>query len=293
MRFNITVSNISPLLSYLPQLLWSEADPSDPLLSTYQFKGYHSTNASNANISFSWAGTGIWVYGGYRQRSGPYTVTLDQNSTGHSGYKVGDVEKADALLFGAPALSPGTHRIELQNMISNDGHGVLDFSYLVFETYDDILRQNATTPNSTVTTGSADLQFHFTAPSGTPEWVIGPSNASITNSSAGQADFTFTGSAVALYGSLRGPSARCSITMDSGSQLHSVISNTRAEPGAQLLYFQTASHTESHPHHHQQSHSPDVANVLVIQKAVTYGSNSSVPISPEPSETPPPAAGSN
>lgn len=83
MLFNTTVFSSSPLLSYVPQILWSEGNESDPHLvssfslqvchtgryrlircfkTDYATQSYRSTNGQlgNATVSFRWNGTGIW-----------------------------------------------------------------------------------------------------------------------------------------------------------------------------------------------------------------------------------------
>ncbi|KAF8631663.1 hypothetical protein AX17_005064 [Amanita inopinata Kibby_2008] len=132
MQFNTTVTNVSPLIQYIPRSSWHEAFSNDPLLDTYTTRSYHATNATDGQglLSFSWNGTGVWLYGGYRERLGPYEVTLDDQSTRFEGFKPGDLETGHRLLYGQGGLSGSAlHTVQLRVI-----EGVLDFDYLQFET---------------------------------------------------------------------------------------------------------------------------------------------------------------
>ncbi|PFH48544.1 hypothetical protein AMATHDRAFT_49466 [Amanita thiersii Skay4041] len=120
MRLNITIPNTSPLLRFAPLQAWSEEEQvmDIPLLDDgyYRPKTYRVTNATVGGVlSFRWNGTGIWLYGGYRKRLGPYNVTLDGRVTSLDGFRAGDEEAGDGLLFGQGDLSTGTeHHLEVR-----------------------------------------------------------------------------------------------------------------------------------------------------------------------------------
>ncbi|EGN97345.1 hypothetical protein SERLA73DRAFT_184018, partial [Serpula lacrymans var. lacrymans S7.3] len=132
MYFNTTVTNTSPLLLYVPQTLWFEAPPNDTMLSNYATQSYHANNSSlgQASVSFSFTGTGIWLFGGYRSRLGPYEVNLDGKRHEFPGYQYGTEQLADAMLFGQRNLSSGSHYIEMTNTSNDTQRDVLDIDYV-------------------------------------------------------------------------------------------------------------------------------------------------------------------
>ncbi|KAH8105368.1 hypothetical protein BXZ70DRAFT_1004874 [Cristinia sonorae] len=129
---NTTVSHLSPMVSYIPGILWFEGTSSDPELYSYPSQSYHATNSTNghAGVSFQWTGAGeVWVFGAYRERLGAYQVVLDGAITEFPGFKPYDTEDYEAVLFNAPIL-PGPHQIELVNTGNNS---VLDITSIVFQ----------------------------------------------------------------------------------------------------------------------------------------------------------------
>ncbi|KIJ67444.1 hypothetical protein HYDPIDRAFT_84013 [Hydnomerulius pinastri MD-312] len=130
MNLNTTITNDSPLLFYVPQSLWYQAPPNDVLLSSYETQSYHATNGSQGqgSVSFSFTGTGIWLYGGYRTTLGAYTVVLDGEAFSQDGYHAGDPEQANYVLFGNNNLTSNQHTVQLINTSEDPARNVLDIS---------------------------------------------------------------------------------------------------------------------------------------------------------------------
>ncbi|KAI1789848.1 hypothetical protein LXA43DRAFT_892035 [Ganoderma leucocontextum] len=134
MPLNTTVSHISPLVSYIPRSAWYEGDLSDPDLDKYSNKSYHYSN-STASVTFSWWGTGIWVFGGRRNWSGEYRVVLDnQEPQTFPGY-AGGADEFQQVLFGSSNLPYAPHQIRITNTGASPAtQSTLDIDYLVYET---------------------------------------------------------------------------------------------------------------------------------------------------------------
>ncbi|KAH7910421.1 hypothetical protein BJ138DRAFT_108847 [Hygrophoropsis aurantiaca] len=188
MYFNTTVANFSPLLLYVPQALWSEALPQDPLLSDYATQSYHATSASQgqASVSFSWSGTGVWLYGGYRPTLGAYKVVVDGKVCQYPGFQNGSTSQANYLLHGSRNLTAGTHSIELTNISEDDEQNILDLDYLVFETY-----TNEDLVPRTVHYSESDIQYISTSPD--EDWNSQP-DFRVTNAATGVIKLNFTAS---------------------------------------------------------------------------------------------------
>ncbi|KAF9005159.1 hypothetical protein BDQ17DRAFT_381092 [Cyathus striatus] len=169
MRFNTTVTNISPLLLFLPTTSWREEPIASDLQSWTNTTTYHTCNATLAkpSVSFSWNGTAIWIYGDRQPQSSPFRVTLDgetqlQNATGNQ----------EGLIFSAVNLVPATHQIIVTNIGDQDDLSppTLNFNYLIVESksYDDNTT-NVMIPGS-------DDQFQY-YPEVSGSWNNGSENA--------------------------------------------------------------------------------------------------------------------
>ncbi|KAI0739675.1 hypothetical protein C8Q80DRAFT_1111407 [Daedaleopsis nitida] len=220
MPTNITVSHVSPLLSYIPRDAWFEGDQSDPDLSNYTYASYHATNHSQfqgASLAFSWWGTAL-VYGGYRRRLGDYQVTIDGVTTLHEGYVSGLDEQFDYVLFNSTSLPAGQHQIRITNMSQDPKQPVLDVSRLVFQTP---LEQGYIMDHS-----DPSCSWFPTQPS---VWVAS-STSRATDNSLGAMEVTFTVcSGFVLYGHIDETSGPVSVSVD-GRTSHPLSPNTSIPP---------------------------------------------------------------
>ncbi|KAF7416135.1 hypothetical protein PC9H_002396 [Pleurotus ostreatus] len=134
MPLNETLTNTSPRLQYSPPSAWSDALLDDPLLDEYYTRSYRATNSSagKGTVSFTWKGASIWIYGGYRERLGPYQIALDGEVETFPGYIQGSTPHGNILLFGRRDLDESQmHTFELTNLGENGQ--VLDLDYIVLE----------------------------------------------------------------------------------------------------------------------------------------------------------------
>ncbi|KAL4247190.1 hypothetical protein ABKN59_008280 [Abortiporus biennis] len=257
MSKNTTVTHLSPMLTYIPETLWMEGTFEDPFLSNYINASYHATNSSqgNGSVTLHWFGEGgVWIYGGYRSRLGPYQVTLDGVTQSQPGYEEGDDEDFDYVLFSNQSLLQGDHQLELSNLGSDTG-SILDLNRIVFETpltgittIDDtdpgcLWRPHNTTSNNLVwnvdntshTTSDAlgSMTLNFT--------VCLVSSWNPLNSSY----FSFCGQGVGIevYGSISPTSSPFSVTLDGltskpfTSNSHIPNNMTSGKPPSQLIYY--------------------------------------------------------
>ncbi|PIL32533.1 hypothetical protein GSI_05236 [Ganoderma sinense ZZ0214-1] len=138
-----------------------------PLTDKYSNQSYHYSN-STASVTFSWWGTGeplsprrrrpsassavwepsvesdalhprpagIWVFGGRRNWSGEYLVSVDnQEAQTFSAYSNGSLDEFQQVLFGTSGLPLADHQIRITNPgASPETQSTLDIDYLVFET---------------------------------------------------------------------------------------------------------------------------------------------------------------
>lgn len=69
------------------------------------------------------------VYGGYRERLGPYQVLLDgREAFVSSGYAPGASEDYDAVLFSSTDIQPDVHTLEIVNTGKDPSQAVLDIN---------------------------------------------------------------------------------------------------------------------------------------------------------------------
>ncbi|KAI0641725.1 hypothetical protein C8Q79DRAFT_1014143 [Trametes meyenii] len=253
MPVNTTVSHVSPLFNYIPRSAWTEATIVAPSPSSSSLT-HHTTNAtssgSNASLTFSFVGTGIWVYGGYRVWQGPYVVTLDGDTTHHEGF-TGGQEQYTSLLFAASGLPSEKHTLRIVNNGSDPARPVLDIDYLVFES--NLTEAAVVDHNSSVCTWTpadakswdVDAASHTTwLGSGTMGLKFNHTfKFRVTVDPRACADSVYVplGSGIAIYGLVDGDSAPFSVTID-GDTSHPLIPNT-AQSGqtnqSTLLYVRT------------------------------------------------------
>ena len=70
------------------------------------------------------------IYGGYRERLGPYQVVLDGITHQFGGFENGDKEDFNAVLFRGGNLTVDHHQIEMTNVGDNASRTVLDISHV-------------------------------------------------------------------------------------------------------------------------------------------------------------------
>ncbi|KAI0337142.1 hypothetical protein BDW22DRAFT_1340393 [Trametopsis cervina] len=196
---NITISHFSPLITYVPAMIWGDA-ANDPLAAEYWGQGYHSTNSSNGQgrLFFTWYGTGTRVHGGYRSRLGPYQVVVDSHVVAEfAGYQRGDIEATDAVLFNSTGLRTGPHILEIINTSDDANRPVLDINRIVY--------QHNVGDARNITAADPQCRWSSSTNASSPIWHS-VSGSKTTYSSIGSMNISFTvRTGIMLYG-LVGPS---------------------------------------------------------------------------------------
>lgn len=126
---NITVEDTSPLIKYEPASAWIDSPQDDALVQQSSSQSFRTTNQPGASATFSFKGTGIWIFGSNGPTHGQYTVRVDDGpEIAQSGLQPSLV--ANAPLVRAAGFSNGEHTVT----ITNNAAATLDIDYVVFET---------------------------------------------------------------------------------------------------------------------------------------------------------------
>ncbi|KAI0740132.1 hypothetical protein C8Q76DRAFT_609802 [Earliella scabrosa] len=207
MPANVTVSHLSPSLSYIPRSAWFEG-PHLEDNSTYH--ATNNTQSGNASVSFSWFGTGA-VYGGYRKWLGDYKVIFDgEETTHHKGYTEGP-EDTNYLLFNMTGVHTGPHTIRIVNTSNDPNRPILDIHSIVFQSQ--LFEAHTIEHTDPGCTWRGGL------------WTADDTSHS-TNDSFGAMELKFrVRSGIALYGPITASSAPLSVSID-GRRSHLLSPNT-------------------------------------------------------------------
>ncbi|KAI0339769.1 hypothetical protein BDW22DRAFT_1431267 [Trametopsis cervina] len=190
--FNVSLDDCSPLITYSQP--WIDASLNDTLASNYSDASLHTATANGATATFSFNGTGVWLYGAHRPEYGVYAMTVD-GQTVANGSASAVIPVFDQLLGGSSNLGMGEHTVTLTSVSG----GPIDLDSLIFETQMDSQNQHV---NQTVVDDS-DPQISF---SPATEWQVADhsylANGSVhfTQTIGSQAALSFTGDAIAIYG---------------------------------------------------------------------------------------------
>jgi len=240
--FNVSLDDSSPLISYSPSGAWTDTPKGDTLAQSYSAQSLHSASQNGATASFSFNGTGVWLYGGARSNYGSYSVQIDgkpisQGSAASSSDSVGK------LLGGTAGLDMGPHTV----VLTNGGGGPIDIDSLIFQT-------QMSAPSQSVSQTSLDDVDAGIVYSGSPAWSIQPgptfSNGSIhySQQNGAQAQLTFTGDAVSLYGGSSFDHGDYTIDLDGQKFQFNGGANglARLYHPSTLLFFASGLGSESH-----------------------------------------------
>lgn len=146
MRFNTTIDNVSPLIAY--EGAWAEDGDDDAKVRSVAFgaglsacrltarstRYYGSTftasTTSGPSASFSFNGTGVWIYGAKRGNHGPYRVVLDNVVTTHDGFQPDSAALFQTPLFSRFNLADGPHTVTITNQMNISNREFLDIDFV-------------------------------------------------------------------------------------------------------------------------------------------------------------------
>ena len=104
------VDDTSPLISYAPEGSWTHPSGSD--VQAYINQTCSVTSLEGATASFTFNGTGFWLYGAKKPEYGVYVVMLDDEVISYSNASASQ-EDFNQLLGGQSGLQDGQHHVTL------------------------------------------------------------------------------------------------------------------------------------------------------------------------------------
>ncbi|KAF8904427.1 hypothetical protein CPB84DRAFT_1773014 [Gymnopilus junonius] len=306
--FNVTVEDSSPLIVYAPAGAWMDTPANDPLASSYLGDSYHVAATQGATATITFSGTGLSIYGGHRSNYGTYSISVD-GQTITSGTAQASDASARQLLGTASGLQYGSHTA----ILTNTGGGSIDIDSVDFEaqvglpgsvavqrTFDDNDSAISYSPSATAWQANSDTAFfdgtlHFSQTTGA------------------SASLTFSGDAIAIYGTVAPDHANTAVSLDGNSEvmpggssgmssvLHSqVLLYYRSDlgPGQHTVVLSGNSQTTATPFVDldfidvfDAAQSPDVSSSASIPSGTVAAENT--PVASAVSSTPPPSLASS
>ncbi|KAI5988701.1 hypothetical protein EDD15DRAFT_2371026 [Pisolithus albus] len=217
------IDDKSPLILYdstwLPGNSWD-----DNLADQYYLGTFTTNNVTNGAASFSFNGTGVWIYGAKRGNHNTYTVQLDDNTYGpYTGYSA--AAEFMQVLFNYTTLSQGMHNLTLTNTGTNAEY--VDIDLIVWHSEVGSGEQDLVTE----TVQDTDPRFQYQS----SVWAS-PSDASFYSNGTGHftdgylasphrivpddfdpADFPFQGEMVTLFGATSTLTGPYTVQLDGGN----------------------------------------------------------------------------
>ncbi|KAH7874559.1 uncharacterized protein C8R40DRAFT_1106945 [Lentinula edodes] len=206
--FNLTVEDSSPLISYSPAGAWSDSPANDTLLSSYSGSSYHITSTQGATATITFTGIGITIFGGHRQNYGTYQISVDGQTVVASESSAGQ-DVFQQVLGTVSGLSNEKHTA----VVTSSSASSIDIDYVNVQTQ--IGETGSQLTKSTV--DDSDPSFIYTPAS---EWSVNDQNYFMndtlhyTSSAGASASVTFSGEAVALYGTVSQDHADIQLSLD-------------------------------------------------------------------------------
>ncbi|KAF8070671.1 hypothetical protein FPV67DRAFT_1035931 [Lyophyllum atratum] len=241
--FDLKVEDSSPLISYAPDGAWTDTPSTDALVASYSGRSLHTTSAQGATATINFNGTGISIFGGRRSNYGTFTISVD-GQTITTGDAKSAQDTANQLLGSASSLIDGPHTA----VLTNTGGVPIDIDWVNVQTQ----ASSSTAKMTTKTYDDTDPSIQY-LPS-TSAWNQnqneGFMNGTLhfTSTPGASASISFSGDAVAVYGTMAPDHADVRITVDGRSNLFSAGAGGFASSlhPQVLLYY--ANNLGSQPH---------------------------------------------
>ncbi|KAG9019891.1 hypothetical protein FRB90_000021 [Tulasnella sp. 427] len=235
---NQTAEDSSPLIKYLPADQWIDGSSADSELPKYSAASFRLTTTNGAYASFSFNGTGAWIYGAKRANHGPYKCSLDGTDQPlQYGYSDPNNNQISVALCSALNLKMGPHVMTITNLWNNSALPYLDVDYVIWETE---ISDEAT--QSSILLDDTDATIQYT-PQG--EWsenqcqnmaAYSANSCHITGSNTAQASLTFQGDAIAIYGGVGPQYGPYQVTLDNQQPALFTANSTNLHT-QQIIYF--------------------------------------------------------
>ncbi|KAF8197847.1 hypothetical protein BJ912DRAFT_1076102 [Pholiota molesta] len=243
-QFNMTVEDSSPLITYSPAGSWIDTPTNDPLASTYSGASYHTTDAQGAIATIAFNGTGLSIFGGRRPNYGTYSITVDGQVI-TSGSSQANVASGNQLLGSASGLVYGSHTV----VLTNTGGVPIDIDWIEFETQVEGSETGNMSMETIDNTNSSIVYSPSAAWGSNTNADFFNGTLSFTQTPGASASLTFTGGAIAVYGTVSPDHANIVVTVD--GQVQTMLGGAngfsdQVHPKT-LLYYQTDLSTDT-PH---------------------------------------------
>ncbi|KAF9526526.1 hypothetical protein CPB83DRAFT_816864 [Crepidotus variabilis] len=228
--FTTVVEDSSPLINYSSG--WTPGSPSDDGTVFYSQSSFMNTDKQGEQLTLKYQGTSVTVVGAKRGNHGIYHAQIDSTAyPSVSGQNNLNQDTFNYTLF-TKQIEYGDHILTL----INDENKYLDIDYIAFDT-------TIGEPEEPIIIKSyQDLHPTFTY-SPPNSWVAADQASWFSGSSghqssdpAARAQFTFSGAAVALYGSV-GPNGSTAFSVQVDNLSASVLSARRSQFRPQQLLF--------------------------------------------------------
>ncbi|QRW23881.1 hypothetical protein RhiXN_10205 [Rhizoctonia solani] len=204
MPYNVTIDDISPLITYQGQWLDSYNLAADPYTDRYLGKTFHSSRTDGSQATFQFNGTDVWIFGAKRGNHGNFIVTIDNGQAQRiDGYAPRQPDGVDGVyqfpIFSRTGLSDGLHTVTLTN--DNGGSTTrpfVDIDFITWTSNDDV--------GKNITIDDSDPAWSYT--SSGQQWGTSSTyvvdyyqqTEHVTNVAGATASVQFEGNAVYLYG---------------------------------------------------------------------------------------------
>ncbi|CCA71604.1 hypothetical protein PIIN_05540 [Serendipita indica DSM 11827] len=128
-RYNFTIDDSSPLITYDPANAWNSDVETDPNIERYIQSSYHITNRVGATASFSFVGTGITVVGSKTSTHGAfeveYSVQMDNKPAVNMKARTPNFVPSSTLFYESE-LTTGPHKLVITKLGAGGGALTID-----------------------------------------------------------------------------------------------------------------------------------------------------------------------
>ncbi|OJA07835.1 hypothetical protein AZE42_06353 [Rhizopogon vesiculosus] len=223
----------SPLIHY--DSGWAAGNSGDDNLADQYFRGtFQTSNATGGTATFSFNGTGFWIYGAKRTNHGTFTVTVDSQSFSNINGE-SNVNLFQQVLFNQSGLTQGLHTVSLMNTGSGNTNYVdidmVEFLHPLTTLMAHCLRSFKVVWETEIdgelvtrTIDDTDAAFQYQEPA----WNANPTNVNLFSNATGHSTssydatttLSFTGmsftESVSIFGSVGPNNGPYSVSLDSG-----------------------------------------------------------------------------
>lgn len=209
------IDDKSPLIQY--DSTWIPGNSmGDPYADRYYLGTFSTNNVTNGQASFSFNGTGVWIYGAKRSNHATYYyVQLDGVTWGpYNG--VSTTQAFMQPIFNDSGLTQKMHTLTLTNQGSGSNNYV-DIDLIVWQS--EVGNSDQQVIRETVQDTDSRFQYHNSA------WSSSPSDAKFYSNGTGHytevdgaaVTLTFTGEMVTLFGAIGTSNGLYSVQLDGGN----------------------------------------------------------------------------